>query len=44
MFRLGMCAEGNGRNLRGFGYLVKVITEVKFKNGLEVTQINQEFA
>ncbi len=38
MFKLGMCAEKNWRRLRGFDYLTKVITGVKFKDGVEVTQ------
>ena len=44
MFKLGQCAEKNWRRLRGFGYLAKVITGVKFKDGIEVTQINQAAA
>lgn len=44
MFKLGMCAEGNWRKLRDFGYLAKVITGVKFRDGIEVTQTNQEAA
>lgn len=44
MFKLGMCAEGKWRKLRGFGYLAKVITGVKFRDGIEVTQTNQEAA
>ena len=38
MFKLGMCAEKNWRRLRGFDYLTKVITGVKFKDGVEVTK------
>ena len=41
MFKLGMCAEGRWRRLRGFDYLAKVITGVKFKDGIEVTADNQ---
>jgi len=41
MFKLGMCAEGNWRRLRGFNYLAKVITGVKFKDGIEVSPIDQ---
>lgn len=41
MFKLGMCAEKNWRRLRGFNYLAKVITGIKFKDGIEVTQDNQ---
>jgi len=35
MFKLGQCAEQNWRKLRGFDYLAKVITGVKFKDGIE---------
>ena len=41
MFKLGQCAEQNWRKLRGFDYLAKVITGVKFKDGIETTQNNQ---
>lgn len=41
MFKLGQCAEKNWRRLRGFNYLAKVITGVKFKDGIEVTEIDQ---
>ena len=41
MFKLGQCAQGNWRRLRGFAYLAKVITGVKFKDGIEVTNVNQ---
>lgn len=41
MFKLGMCAQKNWRRLRGFSDLAKVITGVKFKDGVEVTQSNQ---
>lgn len=41
MFQLGQCAEQNWRRLRGFDYLAKVITGVKFKDGIEVTQVDQ---
>ncbi|MEQ8312524.1 MAG: IS256 family transposase [Gammaproteobacteria bacterium] len=44
MFKLGQCAEKNWRRLRGFNYLAKVITGVKFKDGIEVTTINQAAA
>jgi len=39
--KLGMCAEKNWRRLRGFNDLAKVITGVKFKDGVEVTEDNQ---
>jgi putative transposase len=41
MFKLGQCAEQNWRKLRGFDYLAKVITGVKFKDGIEITQNDQ---
>ncbi len=44
MFKLGQCAEKNWRRLRGFDYLAKVITGVKFKDGIEVTQVDQAAA
>jgi transposase-like protein len=41
MFKLGQCAEKNWRRLRGFNYLAKVITGVKFKDGIEVINVDQ---
>ena len=41
MFKPGQCAQKNWRRLRGFDYLAKVITGVEFKDGIEVTTINQ---
>lgn len=41
IFKLSECAEKNWRKLRGFKYLAKVITGVKFKDGVEVTKIDQ---
>lgn len=41
MFKLGLCAEQNWRRLRGFDYLAKVITGVKFTDGVEVTATDQ---
>lgn len=41
MFKLGRCAEGNWRKLRGFNYLAKVIAGVKFNDGVEVTEESQ---
>ena len=35
MFKLGQCAQENWRRLRGFAYLAKVITGVKFKDGID---------
>ncbi len=44
IFKLGMCAEKKWRRLRGFDYLAKVITGIKFKDGIEVTAIDQAAA
>jgi len=44
MFKLGQCAEKNWRRLRGFDYLAKVTTGVKFKDGIEVTEVDQAAA
>ncbi len=41
MFKLSECAEKNWPRLRGFDYLAKVITGVKFKDGIEVKEIDQ---
>ena len=41
MFKLGQCAEKKWRRLRGFNSLGKVITGVKFRDGIEVTQTDQ---
>ena len=41
MFKLSECAEKNWRRQRGFKYLAKVITGVKFKDGIEVTTVDQ---
>ena len=41
MFKLGQCAEKNWRKLRGFKYLAKVVTGIKFKDGIEVTEVDQ---
>ena len=40
MFKLGQCAEKKWRRLRGFEHLTKVITGVKFKDGVEVTEVD----
>ena len=37
MFKLGMCAKGKWSKLRGFNDLAKVITGIKFTDGIEVT-------
>ena len=44
MFKLGQCAERPWRRLRGFDYLAKVTTGVKFKDGIEVTAVDQATA
>ena len=44
MYKLGLCAEQRWRRLRGFDYLAKVIKGIKFNDGVEVQQINQNVA
>ena len=44
MFKLGQCAEKRWRRLRGFHDLAKVITEVKFNDGIEVSDVDQAAA
>jgi transposase-like protein len=44
IFKLGLCAQNKWRRLRGFDYLAKVITGVQFKDGIEVTESNQDAA
>jgi transposase-like protein len=44
MFKLGQCAEKNWRRLRGFDYLAKVVIGIKFKDRIEVTEVNQAAA
>ena len=41
MFKLGQCAEKQWRRLRGFDYLAMVITGIRFKDGIEVTEVDQ---
>lgn len=41
MFKLGQCAEKKWRKQRGFEYLAKVVTGIKFKDGIEVTEVDQ---
>jgi len=41
MFKLGLCAEKKWRRLRGFGYPNKVVTGIKFNDGVEVTDVDQ---
>lgn len=44
MFKLSECAQKNWRKQRGFNYLAKVITGVKFKDGIEVNTVDQAAA
>jgi len=44
MFKLAQCAEKKWIRLRGFDYLAKVITGIKFKDGIEVKDVNQAAA
>ena len=44
IFKMGECAEMNWRKLRGFKHLAKVIEGVKFKDGVEQTEINRDAA
>lgn len=44
MYKLGLCAEQRWRRMRGFGYLAKVIKGIKFNDGVEVQEINQNVA
>ena len=44
MFKLGQCAEKTWRRLRGFDYLAKVVVGIKFKDGIEATEIDQAAA
>lgn len=44
MFKLGQCAEKKWRKLRGFKYLAKVVTGVKFRDGIEHINPNQNAA
>jgi len=44
MFKLGQCAEKKWRRLRGFDYLAKVVTGIKFKDGIEVTAVDRAAA
>jgi transposase-like protein len=41
MFKLGQCAEKKWSRLRGFKYLANVVTGIKFKDGIEVTEVDQ---
>ena len=44
MFKLAECAQSNWRRQRGFNYLAKVITGVKFIDGVEDTTLDQNAA
>lgn len=44
IFKLGECAQKNWRRQRGFSYLAKVITGVRFRDGIEVTESNRAVA
>jgi transposase-like protein len=44
MFKLGQCAQKKWRRQRGFEYLAQVITGVKFRDGIKVTDSNQAAA
>ena len=41
MFKLGQCAEKKWKRVHGFDYLAKVITGIKFKDGVEATAVDQ---
>ena len=41
MFKLGQCAQKKWNRLRGFDYLAKVVTGIKFKDGVEVKAVDQ---
>jgi putative transposase len=41
IFKLGECAHKTWRRQRGFSYLTKVITGVRFKDGIKVNSDNQ---
>jgi transposase-like protein len=44
IFKLGLEAEKSWRRIRGFDHLAKVITGIRFKDGVEVTQQDQQFS
>jgi len=39
IFKLGLCAERGWRRLRGFEWLAKVVSGVKFRDGIEVQNV-----
>lgn len=44
MFKLSQFAEKTWRRLRGFDCLAKVVTGIKFRDGIEVTDVDQATA
>ena len=42
IFKLGVCAQGKWNRLRGFRELEKVITGVRFRDGIEITESEDE--
>ena len=44
MLKLGQCSEKKWRRLRSFDYLAKVMTGIKFKDRVEVTEVDQAAA
>ena len=44
MFKLGQRAEKKWRRLHSFDYLTKVVSGIKFKDGVEATTDNQAAA
>ena len=38
VYKLGRCAEKRWQRIRGFEHLAKVITGVKFQDGIEMTE------
>lgn len=44
IYKMGQCAEGSWRKLRGFKHLAKVIEGVRFKDGIEVTEVDKAAA
>ena len=44
VYKLGMCAAKRWRRIRGFNHLAKVITGVKFKDGVEVKDSSRNAA
>jgi len=44
IFKMGQCAEGSWRKLRGFKHLAKVVVGVRFTDGIELTEDNKAAA